>query len=531
MSLATWSWIFLVIYVAGMLGIGVAGQRRVRSGDDFATARASYGPLFLAFAFAATTASGATFIGFPGIAYEAGLPAIWSAFLYPAGVYLGVLICIRLVSTAGHVYGSRSIPEYLGERYGSDLIRILVSVFSLLLLFYLAGQLVSGLVMFETMLGLPPIWALIITAGVLLIYVALGGAHADIMTDGIQGAVMVVLAAGVVVMFLTGYGVIGGLPGLVGELRAQDPNLVGWLNPNDVLYHSWWSIFAILLSHIPLGLLPHLGNKVWALKDDRARYRFVGLGFSFGLLIGMLGLGGLLARAVLGGDLENSNNSLPLLFIELFPPWFAALLGIGILAAVMSTADGLVVSSSQILANDFYRCTIVPRWRRDLDPRIVDVHVLAISRISTVGVMLICTAMAWLLMDRNVAIIVWIGIGGMMAAFAGPLVLGAVWKGVTRPGALAGLVVGVAVFGITHGGLIDPAWFGSSGALHRAALWLAQEAPNPWSCAALGELASLGTTFCVSKLTRALPEAHLAELFPAAPEPELARPRAEAASD
>lgn len=354
----------------------------------------------------------------------------------------------------------------------------------------------------------------------LLIYVALGGAHADIMTDGVQGAVMVVLAAGVIVMFLTGYGVIGGLPGLVEELRAQDPDLAGWLNPNDVRYHSWWAILAILLSHIPLGLLPHLGNKVWALRDARARYRFVGLGFSFGLLIGMLGLGGLLARGVLGADLENGNHSLPLLFIELFPAWFAALLGVGILAAVMSTADGLVVSSSQILANDFYRCGIVPRWRSHLDPGVVDAHVLTISRYSTVAVMLSCTVMAWLLMDVNVAMIIWIGVGGMMAAFAGPLVLGAVWKGVTRAGALSGLVVGVAVFGITHGGLIDPSWFGSSGALHGAALWLAGEAPSPWSCATMGELASLGVTFSVSKLTRALPAAHLAALFSSEPEPE-----------
>ncbi len=191
MDLVGWSWTFLLLYVALMVGIGVLGQRRVSTADDFATARSSYGPLFLAFAFAATVASGATFLGLPGISYTAGLSAIWSSVLYPVGVYLGVLICIRLVRRAGHVYGSRSIPEYLGERYDSDLIRILVSIFSLLLLFYLAGQLVAGLVMFEMMLGLSSAWALLITGGVLLIYVLLGGAHADILTDGIQGAVMV----------------------------------------------------------------------------------------------------------------------------------------------------------------------------------------------------------------------------------------------------------------------------------------------------------------------------------------------------
>jgi Na+/proline symporter len=194
MDLIGWSWLFLVLYLALMLAFGFIGRRRIKSADDFATARESYGPVFLAFAFAATTASGATFVGFPGIAYDAGLPAVWSVFLYPAGVYLGVLICLKVVSNTGHEFGSRSIPEYLGTRYQSDWMRVLVSLFSLLLFFYLAGQLVSGIVMFEIMLGVSPNWALAITAAVLMVYVVLGGAHADILTDGVQGLIMVAIA-------------------------------------------------------------------------------------------------------------------------------------------------------------------------------------------------------------------------------------------------------------------------------------------------------------------------------------------------
>jgi sodium/proline symporter len=68
------------------------------------------------------------------------------------------------------------------------------------LFFYLAGQLVSGLVMFETMLGLSPFWALSITTLVLLVYVVLGGAHADILTDSVQGAMMLALATVVIVL-------------------------------------------------------------------------------------------------------------------------------------------------------------------------------------------------------------------------------------------------------------------------------------------------------------------------------------------
>jgi sodium/proline symporter len=520
MSLTTWSWLFLVLYVGAMVAFGIMGQRRVVHADDFATARGSYGPFFLALAFAASTASGATFLGSPGLAYEWGWSSIWGAFLYPTGVYFGVLITMRLVATSGNRFGNRSIPEYLGDRYQSDGIRILVSVFSLVLFFYIAGQLVSGLVMFETMLGVPPFWALLITTGVLMTYVVLGGAHADILTDGVQGFLMLALAIIVIVMCVLGIGVEGGFAGMMDRLEADDANLVTALNPATPLYHSWWSILAILLAHIPLGLLPHLGNKLWALRSGADRLRFVKLAAAFGLTMGMLALGGILARALLGDALlqagSTPNESLPQLFIELFPTWLAALIGIGVLSAIMSTADGLVVSSSQIVANDLYRRTVVPRLFPNLDDDTVDRHVLLISRWSTVLVMMLCMLMAWSFMYLNVAMLVWIGVGGMMAAFAGPLVMGALWRGVTRKGAYAGLISGMGVFVVLHAELLNPQWF-APGVLHDVVTWLRVEGPNPYSCAAMGEIVSIGLTWTVSKLTQPLPEQHVRDLFAPAP--------------
>ncbi len=96
-------------------------------------------------------------------------------------------------------------------------------------------------------------------------------------------------------------------------------------------------------------------------------------------------------------------------FIGLFPTWLAALIGVGVLSAVMSTADGLVVSSSQIVANDIYRRTIVPMTKPDLTESELDQRVLTISRISTIVILLLCMVMAWSLIGTNVALIVWIG--------------------------------------------------------------------------------------------------------------------------
>ena len=516
MSLTAWSWTFLFGYVGLMVGIGIYAQRQIKHADDFATARGAYGPVFLALAFAASTASGATFLGSPAMSYEWGFSTVWLHFLYPIGVYVGILISMRLVATSGNRFGNRSIPEYLGDRYQSDAMRLMVSLLSLVLFFYLAGQLVSGVVMFEIMLGLDSSWALGITTLVLLVYVVLGGAHADILTDGVQGAMMLALALLVIVLTALGWGVDGGFTGLIANLEQQDPVLVAPINPNTSLFHSWWSIFVIAFAHMPLGLLPHLGNKLWALDSGNSRLQFVKLAALFGLTLGLLGLGGLLARVYFGdalyADGANPNQALPLLFIELFPTWLAALIGVGVLSAVMSTADGLVVSSSQIIANDVYRRTLAPKLHPNLSQSELDSRVLSISRWSTVAVLVICAAMAWSLMDVNVSLVVWIGVGGMMAAFAGPLVLGALWPGVTLKGAYSGLLSGFLVFIIIHAQVLEPQWFIGVG-MDGAVAWLRGEGPNPYSCAVMGEIVSVIVTYTVSKFTAPLPEAHLQVMF------------------
>jgi len=271
-----------------------------------------------------------------------------------------------------------------------------------------------------------------------------------------------------------------------------------------------------LLSHIPLGLLPHLGNKLWALRDDRDRLLFVKLAFAIGITLGMLSLAGLLARGIFDDALlaegANPNQALPLLFLELFPTWLAALVGVGILCAIMSTADGLLVSSSQIVANDLYRRTLVPRLRPRPTDQEIDRRVLVLSRWSTAVILAACAIMAWFLIETNIGLIIWMGTGGMMAAFAGPLVMGALWRGVTRTGAYWGLVCGMGSFVLLHTGALEPAWFADT-LLFDGVAWLKGESPNPFSCSAMGEIVSVVVTWGVSKLTQPLDRAHLDQLF------------------
>ena len=515
-SLRLWGWFFLAVYIGVMVAFGVIGMRRVRSSDDFATARAGYGPLFLAFALTATTASGGTFIGLPALAYTTGFSALWYAFMYPLAIYLGLIICLRGVRRAGEAFGSRSMPEYLGDRFDSDALRICVSLFSMLLLFYLAGQLLSGAVMFNKMMGIDILPALIVTSVIILIYIVIGGAHADILTDGVQGALMLVLAIAVTVMFSVGFGVEGGFSGMVRNLEALDPALLQPLHPTHPVLNSKWDVLAIFVMHAPLGLLPHVGNKLWALKNDRDQVRFISLAFAFGMIMPAITFGGILARAVLGdallADGGSANDAIPALFIAVLPSWLAAMIGAVVLAAIMSTADGLVVSTSQIFANDIYRRSIAPHLAVKPADHVVDRIALKISRIATIFVVIGAVWLAWESQTMNVALLIASGVGGMLAAICGPIYAGILWRGATKAGALTGFIAGGALFIILKSGTLHAEWF-SGGPFEVPGVWLVSQAPNAFSCAALGAFASILCVIVVSWFTQAPSKQHLKRVF------------------
>ena len=502
----------MAMYIAIMVGFGIYASRQIKDADDFATARNSYGPVLLALAFASTAASGATFLGVPGLAYTHGVSVLWIAFLYPIGIYLGVLICQKNIGHFGNESGARSIPEYLGERYQSEALRISAAILSLLLLFYLAGQLVAGLVMFEMMLGLSKATALSITAVVLIAYITFGGAHADILTDGAQGFLMIVLAIAIAGLFFSGFGA-GGFDNMLSALQKQDPVLLNSYNPATSITASSWSYTSLVIAHIPLGLLPHIGNKLWALKNQRMRNRFLILAFIFGMILPMMALGGLLARAILGGDLLNNgaNTALPALFLELFPAWLAALLGVGVLAAIMSTADGLLISTSQVFANDIYRLSIAPRWQRELSNEQLDKRVLLISRVVTVLTLLGAIALGWSIMHLNITLLIWAGVGGFTAALMGPLVFGSLWNGLTAAGALSGFWGGAISFILIHSRFVTAEWL-YDGSFDIYARWFDYYAGSPYSAATIGGIISLLLCFGVSKFTAPLPEPHLESL-------------------
>ncbi len=115
-------------------------------------------------------------------------------------------------------------------------------------------------------------------------------------------------------------------------------------------------------------------------------------------------------------------------------------------------------------------------------------------------------------MEMNVVLLVWIGIGGFVAALMGPLFMGSLWRGITCAGALAGFWTGAIVFILIHAEIVSGEWlYGTS--LEEIGRWFAFNAKSPYSAATLGGLASVLVTAVVSRCTEPLPREHLARVM------------------
>lgn len=478
-----YSWIFVVVFIGGMIALGFVGLKRTKDADDFATARSSYGPLTMALVIAAGIASGSTFMGIPGLAYSIGTPSLWYPLLYPIATVIGMLFVAKVIKSYGDDFGTRTIPEFIGERYNSDFLRIALSIISILLIFYVISQFVAAGTMFQTMLGVEYGTGLVITGVVLAIYVFLGGSHSDIITDAVQGFLMIIVAAIVFVSFFTGFGAEGGFTGMMDTISKERPegDFNALFRPGDITYGSFWLVALLFIAHLPFSIQPHLGNKFMAVKEGKDLKKLLMYTTIFATFLPVMALGGMLGIAVIGGDADiHPDSIIPVLFSELFPPVIAAFLAVAVLSAIMSTSDGLIVSLSQIVANDLFRKTIVPRSNISADKAAK--WELILSRYSTILVIILAVIFAWN-PPESLAVFLWIGIGGIMAATAGPILMGALWKKATRTGAISSLVIGNIVYWVVY----LPIGIGFT---------------NPFGAAGIAVLASILVMFVVSLATQ-----------------------------
>jgi Na+/proline symporter len=356
----------------------------------------------------------------------------------------------------------------MGQRYGSDFLRIAFALLSLLLIYYIAAQIVAAATMFQVLLDFSYVTdamanlgstmdphdaeyriGILLSVGVIALYIGMGGTHADIMTDGVQGVMMVAIAFAIAVLFVMSPGVEGTGPAAINAaLVEQDPTL-GWDNyfiPGDPIFANFWLIVLLFIAHLPFAMNPHVGKLAFALKDPKQIRRFMLIAIPIGSVLGFTVLGGLHARALVGPEIR-PDAAIPVLFTELFPPFIAGLLGVGILSAIMSTSDGLFIAIAVIFSNDLYKRTLAPIIHKHKSEQEIDRVALIISRVAIVVVAIAAMALAWH-PPKFLAVLLWIGVGGIVAGAAGPLLIGSMWRRATKAGAITSFLTGVILYAV-----------------------------------------------------------------------------------
>lgn len=412
-----------ILFLVLMGWLGYIASKRTKSLSDFALGGESLGPVVLGLAFTATALSAATFLGYPGWSYEWGLSNMWIYLSLLGAGPLGVIVVAKRARRLNIVQRSLSLPDWLGDYYKSDFLRVGSALIMLFNLFYIAAQFAAGAMIFEYMLGISYTTGLFIIAIIVVIYVFAGGTLADIYTDALQAILM--CFAGIIV-FISGIYLFGdgsltkAFTNITENLASQDKNLVKAINPTSSYYYSIPAIAGIFIVQFAFASSPQLFNKVLAIRSEKDLGKMILVYFVSLFLCLVILFGGLYSRALLMGNVEASDLALVQYVDAVFPVVITALIGIVILAASMSTTDGIFVVISTIFANDIFYKFLVKREIIKVDDQKAQRISMYISRVAV-----ILTGIAALLLvfqqPQYLGDVMWIGISGVAAGTLGPI--------------------------------------------------------------------------------------------------------------
>ena len=358
----------LLIYLIIVIVIGLYEYRKTKGVLDYYLAGKRLGALIVSFSFFATYFSTAAFLGGGGFGFIAGFQ--WSAFLAFFHILFALLSWMLIAPPMKRLadkYGAMTIPELFRKRLGlsSQIIAALVIIIFFEL--YMVSIYKGAGNIFQVMLSIDYVTGLIITAIVVIIYTAIGGFRAVVMTDLIQGIIILV---GGITLFITLIYSLGGLNAAIealmntkifGGMSGEALFEFGKLAPPPIMEAGMVVPFILSLTFaISIAQLasPQLVVRFIAAKDERV--------ITYGMILTPLIIGVFAICVFSVGPfgwiiipkygnvtmfLKDPDLVVPFIAMKVFPVGINALLLTAIIAAAMSTINSLV----HVVATAFVR--------------------------------------------------------------------------------------------------------------------------------------------------------------------------------
>jgi sodium/proline symporter len=437
MSFSNPTLITFVIYIAAMVLIGFLAYRSTENLSDYILGGRSLGSFVTALSAGASDMSGWLLMGLPGALFVSGLSESWIATGLIIGAWLNwYFVAGRLRVHTEHNGNALTLPDYFSHRFedNSRVLRVLSGLVILVFFtIYCASGVVAGARLFESTFGMSYDTALWAGAAATIAYTFVGGFLAVSWTDTVQASLMIfaLILTPIAVMLATG---------------GIDPTLAAIEMKNSEAFNLFKGTSAIgIASLMAWGLgyfgQPHILARFMAIDSVKSipNARRIGMAWMVICLVGAMAVGffGIAYFSAHPDQAQAVTENPERVFIELakilFNPWVAGVLLSAILAAVMSTLSCQLLVCSSALTEDFYK----PFFR----PNASEKELVWVGRAMVFAVAVIAILLATNPNNRVLGLVsyAWAGFG---AAF-GPLVLFSVlWKGMTRNGALAGMLVG-----------------------------------------------------------------------------------------
>ena len=430
--------IIMVIYLLLCILLGVISQRRISSSnqgiDEYYAAGRNIGTGMNSLAMLAALGSGGSFMAGVGTVWNLGIPFLgWMVVGSCVGFPLASILVAKQLRNSKKI----TVTEFIEDRFpGSKFLKIAVPLIIIIGSgMYLMSQMKAGGLMTSYVTGFDYKWGLVIISLVFFLYVSMGGMLAVTWTNILQGLLLTLLT-----LLLVAAGIMNlpmGWTDFVKNAAEQNPALgvVGGTVPIAGY------IGAFLTWATAVCVTPHLIMRVFTASSIKSA--------KLSLNISMLIFGILMALTVfvivpyvpsLGETvLQNNPSDMWMLLIaeNFFGPVLMGIIASGVLAAVMSSTDALLLAISSSVAYDLYKGLVKPNATRS--------QILKVSWISTwiIGIFIMILTInppPFLIVLYTAAV------GFMVCSFFGPIVLGIWWKRANNLGAIAGLVTGAISF-------------------------------------------------------------------------------------
>jgi sodium/proline symporter len=455
--------IAMTLYIAVVIAIGLYYAKRANeSTGNFLIGGRSLGPWVTAMGAEASDMSGWLLMGLPGVAYWSGLgEAAWTAIGLAIGTYLNWLIVAKRLRVYTHIAGDAiTIPDFFSNRFKENK-KIIMTIASLFILIFFSVYTASCFSavgkLFAELFNAKYVYMMLIGALFVVLYTFIGGFLAESASDFMQGVVMIIALAVVLIVGVTKAGGFGAvidnaksMPGFLDLFGLAQPSVKDGVQQvvNGKVVFDEPAKFGLLqiVSTMAWGLgyfgMPQVLLKFMAIRKStelkisrRIATIWVIISLSSAVAIGFIG-------RVLYPTSYNSSTAAENIFIlmssNFFLPIIAGIVMAGILAATISSSDSYLLIAASAFSKNIYNGIFKKKAS--------DKAVLRASRITLLVIAVIAAIIALDEQSKIFKIVsfAWAGFG----ATFGPIILFSLfWKRVTRAGAIAGMITGgVMVF-------------------------------------------------------------------------------------